>query len=134
MPGWQQFILTTVIGVGGSIIGTYYSKPTEQSVLETFYRKTRPLGLWGPLRQVLNEDQRRRTRKEHWNDLLASPFAFFWGVTILLIPMQLMIGTYRAAAITAGILALSLIGLYWFWYRHLPQVDLLSAEIENTRE
>lgn len=134
MPGWQQFLLTTVIGMGGSIIGTYCSKPTERAVLENFYRKTRPLGLWNPMQHVLTEDQRQRTRKEHWNDLLASPFAFFWGVTILLLPMQLMIGTYRAAAITAGILAVSLIGLYWFWYRHLPQVDLLSAEIENTRE
>jgi hypothetical protein len=38
------------VGLAASLVATYIRPPTERSVLEHFYRTTRPFGLWGPLR------------------------------------------------------------------------------------
>jgi hypothetical protein len=36
------------------------------------------------------------------------------------LPLLLIVRQYRASAVTAAILGLSLVGLYFFWYRKLP--------------
>jgi hypothetical protein len=48
------------------------------------------------------------------------PFALFWQISMLMLPMLLIVRQYEASAVAAGILGLSLVGLYFFWYRKLP--------------
>jgi hypothetical protein len=49
------------------------------------------------------------------------PFALFWQVSMLMLPLLLLVRQFRAAAGAAAILAASLTGLYFFWYRKLPE-------------
>jgi hypothetical protein len=58
--------------------------------------------------------------REHKYDLISLPFAFFWQLTMLTLPLFLIVQQFRASAAAATILAASLAGLYFFWYRHLP--------------
>jgi hypothetical protein len=58
--------------------------------------------------------------REHTYDLISLPFALFWQMSMLILPLLLIIRQYKASAVTAGILAVSLAGLYVFWYRKLP--------------
>ena len=118
-----QFAVMIGVGLAGSLIGTYLTKPTDRRVLENFYRTTRPFGLWGPLKGILTDEARGRMQREHANDLLALPFVLCWQATLFLLPMQLIIGTYRAFAVTLVVFALSLGGMYWFWYRNLPAAN-----------
>lgn len=120
MPEWQQFIYITTVGLVASIIGTYITEPTDRQILEHFYRTTRPFGLWGPLKHTLSADARRQMRSEHFYDILSLPFSLAWLITLLLIPMQLIIGAYRDCLYTSFVFAASLVGLYLFWYRKLP--------------
>jgi SSS family solute:Na+ symporter len=120
MPEWQQLIYMVGAGLAGSVAATYIRPPTERGVLENFYRKTKPLGLWGPLRRTLSQGEAAAMSREHKYDLISLPFAFFWQLTMLMLPLFLIIKQFRASAAAAAILAASLAGLYFFWYRHLP--------------
>ncbi len=120
MPEWQQFVYIICIGTLGSIIGTYLTPPTQQSVLEHFYRTTRPFGLWKPLAHVLSREETAAMRTEHRYDLISVPIALCWQFCILMLPMLLLVGEYGAAAITGGFLVAALVGLYFTWYTKLP--------------
>jgi SSS family solute:Na+ symporter len=124
-PDWlpaelSGFIYITLIGLTGAVLGTYLGQPTERSVLENFYRTTRPFGLWGPLRRRLAPDERRAINRENRDDLLALPFTLLWQITLFLLPMLLIVGNWGASVWTAGLLICGLIGMYIFWYRRLP--------------
>jgi hypothetical protein len=47
--------------------------------------------------------------------------------------MQLLIKSYFAATVTAGILAVSLLGMYLFWYRQLPQTNWYENDTEASK-
>jgi hypothetical protein len=124
MQEWYQFIYILIIGFIASIIGTFLTKPTDQNILEQFYKKTRPFGLWGPLKSHLDPTMRRTMEKEHKNDIIAIPFGICWIVSMLLLPLQAMIMRWDAFAVTFLVFAISLIGLYIFWYRKLPPAKM----------
>ncbi len=123
MNEWQMFTYLVVIGVITSIIGVLICKPTERSVLENFYRKVRPFGIWGPLKNSLPESILAKMRTEHFYDIAALPFAFLWLVTLFLWPMQLVIHSWRDFGVTFGLFCVSLVGLYFLWYKKLPPAD-----------
>jgi MFS family permease len=131
MPEWQQILYMVGMGTLGSLIATYIRPPTERAVLEHFYRKTKPFGWWGPLRQALPPQEITVMTAEHKYDLISLPFAFFWQLTMLMLPMFLIIRQYRAGAVAAVILAVSLTGLYFFWFRKLPPPDKSNSRIQS---
>jgi SSS family solute:Na+ symporter len=120
MPEWQQLLYMLGMGTFGTIVATYIRPPTERAVLERFYRTTKPFGLWGPLRRMLAGEEAAAMAAEHKYDLISLPFAFFWQLSMLMLPMLLIIRQYRASVVTGSVLAVSLVGLYFFWYKKLP--------------
>ncbi len=126
-----QFLLTMTIGFAGSIFGTYVTRPTDRKVLEHFYQTTRPFGWWKPLKDCLPEDVQQRMKKEHFYDVLSLPFAIVWQVTLFLLPMQAIIRSWHAFFVTLPIFIISLIGLYLFWYKQLPETNY-EEEYEKT--
>jgi len=132
MDARMQFVVLGLIGMVGSVIGTYLGKPTDPLVLSRFYRTTRPFGFWGPLAKTLSPEVRKAMRIEHRNDLLAVPFMLTWMVTLFLLPMTLMVGNYTAAGVIACILLICLAGIYKFWYLNLPPAD--AAVVADVKE
>lgn len=130
MPEQEQFVILLLVSLVFTVLGTYITKPTENKVLDHFYRTTRPFGFWGPYKNKLSAEAKAAFRKEHTNDLLSLPFIFLWMVTMYLIPMQLMIRNYRDFGITAALFAVSVAGIYKFWYKgHLS--DTTSPDYES---
>ena len=135
-PDWPettQFLFTVLIGLVASILGTLLTQPTQADVLKTYYQRVRPFGFWGKFKYTLSQEQQQATKEENRNDIIALPFAFFWQVSILLLPMQLLIGAYEAFFITLLILAVALIGLYKFWYTKLPKDNAVGLSDPDTR-
>ena len=122
-----QFLVLTPVSIACAVAGTYLAPPTESSVLENFYRQTRPFGSWGPLKSVLSPAEYVAMCREHRNDLIALPFGFVWMVSMYLLPMQLIIGQYVAFAVTAALFVVSCLGLYKFWYLALPAPAYVSS-------
>ena len=118
---WHLFLLIGTIGLIATVIGTYLTKPTDQAVLENFYKTTRPFGLWGPLRKKLPADIQKAIQRENRHDLAALPFALTWQVTLFLLPLALIVRNFSAFWITLFIFLVSLLGLYFIWYRNLPE-------------
>ncbi len=123
-----QFLYLTAVGLVGSVVGTYLSKPDDPKVLEYFYMTTRPFGVWGPLKRKLSPELRRLTTREHVNDILAIPFALIWQVSLFLFPMLLLIGNYRGFWGALGVFLLGLGGLYVFWFRNLPAPGVIGLQ------
>jgi len=118
-----QFFVMVMIGLIGSVIGTYLTRPTDRKVLEHFYKTTRPFGLWKPLESILSKNVYKSMKKEHFYDILSTPFALLWQITLFLLPMQLIVRTYKAFFFTLVIFIISLLGLYLFWYTKLPETN-----------
>ena len=128
MPEQWQFVILTLFTLVCTIAGTYLTKPTEHNVLVNFYKTTRPFGLWKPLQHVLSEDGKAKMRKEHRNDLFAIPFVMTWLVTMFLIPMQLIIRQYKGFSITLTLFVISVVFIYIFWYRNLPDKEVINQK------
>ncbi|HEY5140505.1 MAG TPA: hypothetical protein VIJ25_14490, partial [Methylococcales bacterium] len=128
MPEWQQFVFITALSFIAAVAGTYCGKPTDSKVLDEFFRKTRPFGFWRPCAHLFTAPQMAVIKREHFHDLVALPFTFLWQVTILLAPMLLIIGAYRSFFVTVVLLGISLVGMYCFWYRHLPKENYDTCE------
>ena len=125
------FILLTIMTLAAAIIGTYLTKPTDFKTLENFFRKTRPFGLWKPLRQKLQADAREAMIREHRNDIIAVPFVMVWQITLFIMPMELIVGNFKAFWITLPIFLFCLLGMYIFWYRNLPPAEESTADPTN---
>lgn len=120
MPSWVEFIVVTLIGLMGCIVGTYLTKPTDPRIVERFYKTTRPFGIWGPLKKVLDPDVRKSMEREHFYDIVSVPFALLWQICLFLLPMQAIIGTWKPFAVTAALFVISLAALYFTWWKQLP--------------
>ncbi|MCH7226602.1 sodium:solute symporter [Haloferula sp. A504] len=124
LPDLGEVLLLTYslsAGLIGGIIATFCDKPTDPEVLRRFYLKTRPFGFWGHLKRQLPEGERRKVSREHFNDLISVPFALVWQVTMFLVPMLLVIHHWKGLAVSSLLWLVSAAGLYWFWYRNLPE-------------
>ncbi|MBM3311507.1 MAG: sodium:solute symporter [Candidatus Aminicenantes bacterium] len=121
MPEPRQFAYVSLVGLVGSIAGTFLTPKTSAGVVENFYKTTRPFGFWKPLRGSVPADVAAAMAREHKFDLLSLPFALAWQFTMLMLPMQLMIREWRAAAVSGSVLVAALAGLYVFWYKKLPR-------------
>ena len=125
----SQFVIAVLIGLIGSIVGTYVTEPTGKKVLERFYITTRPFGLWKGFDKLLTSEQAVAMKKEHKRDILALPFATAWQVTLFLLPMQIVIkGFDKYFYITLAIFLVSLFGLIFFWLRHIHDNDGLFED------
>ncbi|MCC6144576.1 MAG: sodium:solute symporter [Candidatus Hydrogenedentes bacterium] len=115
-----QFLWMASVPLAATILGCLLTRPTPHQVLEYFYRKTRPFGVWGPMRASLNQEERAYIDRENRYDIISLPFIFVYQVTLFLLPMQIIIHAWSAVLMTLPVFLGSLAGIYWFWYRHLP--------------
>jgi SSS family solute:Na+ symporter len=123
-----QFLAMISITLVANIAGTYLDAPTDLKTLTHFYRTTRPFGRWGPLRHTLSPEQRRKTDRENFYDVISTPFALGWQVCLFLLPMQAVIRNWSAFRVTLVIFLVCMGGLYWFWYRNLPPASQIPPE------
>ena len=128
LPEQWQFVILTLFTAVFAIIGTYITKPTDKRTLENFYKITRPFGFWKPLQHVLDENIKAKMKKEHRNDLFAVPFVMTWLITMFLMPMQLIIRQYTSFLISLSLFIVSVIFIYIFWYKNLPDKNTVNLE------
>ncbi|NAS12322.1 sodium:solute symporter family protein [Poritiphilus flavus] len=116
------FPLLLLITTAGCILGTYAGKPTELSVLKEFYRRTRPWGFWGPVKEaVLREDTEFKSNKAFKRDM----FNIFIGTTaqtlLVALPIYLILREYLYTGITLALFVLCAILLKKYWWNTLDE-------------
>ncbi|RMH66245.1 MAG: sodium:solute symporter [Calditrichaeota bacterium] len=119
IPEYYAFMITTSASLIGMIIGTYAAPPTDEKVLMTFYKRTRPFGFWGPIRKKIKASTMEQINTENRRDIIATFFAVPWQVVLFLTGMTIILKRWDEFAWLAGLLLILSAGLYYFWFRHL---------------
>ncbi len=120
-PDWTeqtQFIVLTLASLVFTVLGTYLAPSADQKTLEHFYLTTRPFGFWRPFKKRLAPEIQKTLNREHAYDILSLPFIFIWMVSMYLLPMQLMIRSYRDFYVTLAFFLIGVAGIYRFWYKN----------------
>ncbi len=113
-----------VIALASSILTIVVSLSTEPTSLETlkvFYRKVQPAGFWAPPRAaVLSEDPDFKKQTPFARDVVNTLIALV-GITALYVSMlYLILHQLTIAFSLIGTTVLTVVILYFTWYKHLP--------------
>ena len=117
-PYVQFFTICGLVLVACIVVSLMTQAPNEE-VLDHFYQKTRPLGLWKNQLTKLNPKSQMATQAENRRDLLATFIAIPWQFTLF---MSMMVFVTQQWHIFIPIFALFsglTIALYFVWFRHL---------------
>lgn len=128
IPEYFAFSIATLSSLLGVIIGTYSAPPTDETVLFEFYRRTRPFGFWGPIRQKISRETMDKINKENRRDILSTFFAVPWQVVLFLTGMAVIFKRWDEFFWLVIILAALSLGLYYNWFRHLSSEVQVESE------
>jgi len=110
------------ISLVGCLLGTYLTKPTDQETLKSFYRNVRPWGFWGPIRrQVEAEDPGFRRNTNFRRDMVNVVAGVIWQTALVVLPIYFVLMRWTPVAITAVIVAVTMIFLKKNWYDKLEK-------------
>ncbi len=115
---WGFLIITSASFVA-SILGTFMSDPVDDEVLMNFYRKTRPFGFWGHIREKVKDIDQHEVALENKRDLRSIFIAVPWQLTLFLTPMVLVTRQWHLFWPLFGLLMVLSLLLYFGWFRHL---------------
>jgi Na+/proline symporter len=108
-----------------SIIATYLSPATDIEVLKDFYKNVKPWGFWGPIHELVVEDDPTFIKNSNFKiDMFNVVVGIFWQTSLVALPMYFIFHQFFAGIITFAIsIALTII-LKKTWYDKLHQFDI----------
>jgi len=116
------FPLMLLISVIACIVGTYTSKPTDEDVLAEFYKRVRPWGFWGPIKQkVLEENPDFEVNKNFKMDMFNVAIGIIWQTSLVILPIYLLLMKAAPLSITFIIMVITSLILKKTWYDKLPK-------------
>ena len=118
---YNSFLIASGSSLIGCLLGTFFTKPTEETVLVNFYKITRPFGFWNQVRSKLDSSLVVKINQENRRDIIAIFFAVPWQVVLFLTGMMIVLKQWTNFISLFGILVILSFGLYWFWFRHLSK-------------
>jgi Na+/proline symporter len=116
---YWSFLFAASLSFIGTILGTLLTQPTDERVLDHFYRVTRPFGFWKPIREKLPTDIIKKINRENRRDILSTCFAVPWQVCLFMMWMVLVMKRYDTFLSLLGIVIILSVILYFNWFRHL---------------
>lgn len=121
LPEMQMFFVTATVTLVACIVIALMFPATDDETLRAFYKKTRPFGLWGRIRESITdidlEAIHRENRRDIWSTVIAVPWMLFMGIT----PMLFVTKQWEYFGWAGLLLVAFSIFLYFNWYRHLSK-------------
>ena len=128
MTEWVQFPIMAGLSFAGTIIGSLLTPPTPAKVTSHFYHTTRPFGFWGQFWKDLPDQVQAVWRREHQADICATVSILVWQVCLFMLPMQFLTHNWVGFCCTLPIFLVGCVGIYFFWWCHLPPEDDADGE------
>ncbi|MGD0614031.1 MAG: sodium:solute symporter family protein [Verrucomicrobiota bacterium] len=117
----NKFPIILVVSVLAALLGTLMTPPEEEAVLKEFYRRVRPWGFWGPIRdKVTTEDPGFQRNKDFFRDMFNIVVGTIWQTCFIVLAMFLVTRHFHNAGITLVVLVITSIILKFNWYDKLP--------------
>ncbi|RMG69540.1 MAG: sodium:solute symporter [Bacteroidetes bacterium] len=111
----EQFPILLLVSLLGAILGSLLSPAEADETLMTFYRKTRPWGWWGPIRdKVMAEDPSFRPNGDLGRDAFNVLVGIAWQMCLVVIPIYLVLRDMAALGISLAVFA----GCTWLLKRY----------------
>jgi hypothetical protein len=131
----NAFPLILLISLAGCLLGTLLTPPEDDEVLKSFYRRVRPWGFWGPIRdKVLAEDPTFHPNPDFWRDMGNVVVGVAWQTSLVAFPVYIVIRRYDFALIAAIVILATSVTLKYTWYDHLEVIERATAEPRPTAE
>jgi hypothetical protein len=108
--------------MSGCLLGTWFTSPTDEKTLMSFYRTVRPWGFWKPIHEkVVAADPSFRRNSDFGRDLFNIVIGIIWQTALVLLPIYVVLLNWKMAAIVAVIIVLTSIILKRNWYDRLSE-------------
>lgn len=111
------------------------TKPSDMNILKNFYRRTRPMGFWKPVREVLGpEIEGDRFR---WNDMTALLFGVMAVYGFIFGLGNCLLGSYISGIVLLVVSFVGLKGLLWslsknaWWTRDIDAQQAAEEQSES---
>ena len=128
----NSFPLILAIALVGCLAGTLLTKPEDDEVLMTFYRRVRPWGFWGPiLEKVRREDPGFQPNKDFWRDMFNIVVGISWQMSLVAFPVCIVIRKFDSALMSFAMIAATSLILKLTWYDHLDAREIAVPHIKD---
>ena len=114
------FPVLFVISLGGSVIGSYATAPTDMTVLRSFYTTVRPWGFWGPVKAlVMEKDPSFVPNKNFKLNMFNVVIGTITQCCLTILPMYLILAQKTSLIVTVAILVVTITILKKTWWNKL---------------
>lgn len=118
------FPIIGFFSLAGCLIGTYAAPLPNREAVKAFYKKTRPWGFWGPIKQeVMAEDPSFKPNADFNRDLSNVVVGIVWQMAQVVIPIYFMVRENTQMVIWCGVLIITSVWLKKFWWDRLKEAD-----------
>jgi SSS family solute:Na+ symporter len=136
LPLYIGFPVIAVLSATITVVVSLLTEPTDINTLKIFYRKVQPAGLWQPAKDaLLTEEPNFRKQSPFKRDALNTVIAMI-GIAALYVSMlYLVLHRLNIGFTLLAITAVSVVILYFTWYKNLPPPSVQPSEdLENLEE
>ena len=115
-----SFPLLLLLSLAGCFIATYLTPPDDKHVLMNFYRRVRPWGFWGPVRDaVLAEDPAFPVNRNFRRDMLNVVIGTAVQTALVALPIYVVLRRFDGVAACLALVAIGGAILKKTWYDRL---------------
>jgi solute:Na+ symporter, SSS family len=116
------FPFVLAISAGVAVTVSLLTQPDDIEVLKKFYKQVRPWGCWEPIRRMVSaEDPSFKPNTNFKRDMVNVAVGIVWQTTLVLIPIYLVIKSFREMWISIAVLVVTSIFLKFNWYNKLEE-------------
>ena len=116
MQAIYLFPIIFIFSVLGCLLGTFLTKPTDISVLKSFYSNVRPWGFWKPVYEAIkNEEPSFATNNDFTKDMLNCLIGMVWQSSMIVLPIFLLIRDYPKTLVSLVVFIMTSIILKYTW-------------------
>jgi hypothetical protein len=108
-----------LISLLATVVGSLLTAPEPEDVLVNFYRRTRPWGWWGPIRQLAMRDPSFQPNCDFKWDVFNTVVGIIWQTCFVALPIYVVIHHWKEAAICLVVITVTSAILKRTWYDRL---------------
>jgi len=118
-PEYYAFMFAGGLSLAGTVLGTFFGRPTDDAVTENFYNVTRPFGFWNKYKRRLQSETTHQIDAENRRDIVTLFLALPWQLALFLFMMSLVLKNWLQTAWLLAALVVLSGALYLNWFRKL---------------
>ncbi len=117
----QAFPLLFAVSLAGAVAGSLLTAPDDEHVVMEFYRRTRPWGLWKPIRERVERLHPTLQRASAARDLCNVALGLVWQTALVALAIYIVIRRFDAALVCLLLVGLTSAVLKRTWYDALER-------------